>query len=135
LGSADGVVVPTVYRDVATVEEFEFYCKRWRQKGNRRHPILYLAFHGAPGCIFVGDRRRKDTTVTLDDLAALLGPGLKGRLLHLASCETLYTDRRNIQRFLRDTGAVAVSGYKLSVDWLESAPSRSSSSTHYSATR
>jgi hypothetical protein len=57
----------------------------------------------------------------LDELASLLGSGLNSRVIHLGSCQTLYTDKRNLQRFLRDTGAAAVTGFKRSIDWLESA--------------
>ena len=50
--------VPHIHRDVATPEELEFFLDKWTQKGYRSHPILYLAFHGDPGRIFLGDQRR-----------------------------------------------------------------------------
>lgn len=116
-----GIDVPHVHRDVGTREELAYYLKRWRQRGSNRYSILYLAFHGKPGAIYVGDRRRKDSKVSLDDLAGMLGPGLKGRIVHFGSCETLGLDKRHIQRFLRNTGLVAASGFKSPVDWLTSA--------------
>ena len=120
LAQGVGVGVPFVHRDVGTRAEFEDYCRRWRQRAGARNPILYLAFHGDRGCIFVGDGRRSDCRVSLDELGGLLGTNLSGRMVHFGSCETLYTDRRNIQRFLKDTGAVAACGYKEAVDWLYS---------------
>ena len=113
--------VPHVHRDVGTVEELAFYLRRWAQRGNARYGILYLAFHGEPGCIRLGDQRRKESVVTLDDLAEMLGTGLSRRLVHFGSCETLRVDRRLVRRFLDRTGLVAASGFRTPVDWLDSA--------------
>jgi len=116
-----GLNVPYVHRDVATRAEFEHYCQRWTQAQMHNHPILYLAFHGEAGVLFVGDRRKKESVVTLDELASVFGEQLTGRMIHFGSCATVATDRRNIQRFLRNTGALAVTGFRQSVDWLHSA--------------
>ena len=119
LAQGVGPSVPFVHRDVATLEEFKHYCERWSRKGTGKFPILYLAFHGGPAELFIG-RGRRDARVTLDELAEFLGDDLRGRLIHFGSCETLATDRRNIARFLKRTGAVAVTGFKREVDWLYS---------------
>ena len=113
--------VPHVHRDVGTVEELDYYLKRWTQAGSAQYAILYLAFHGRQGAIFVGDRRRKRSVVTLDDLADMLGEGLSGRIVHFGSCETMGVDKRHIRRFLTNTGLVAATGFKSQVDWLTSA--------------
>jgi hypothetical protein len=114
------VQVPFVHRDIGTREEFEHYCRKWRQSSCSKYPILYLAFHGEPGCILVGDGRRSDHKVTLDELADLLGSGLNGRMVHFGSCATLALDARHIQRFLKKTGIVAAAGYREWIDWLYS---------------
>ena len=113
--------VPHVHRDVGTREELAFYLARWAQRGNAQYRILYLAFHGGPGHILLGDRRRRGAEISLDELAAMLGTGLSGRLVHFGSCETLAVDRRRIKRFLDSTGLVAASGFRTPVDWLDSA--------------
>ncbi len=113
--------VPHVHRDVGTREELAFYLSRWAQRGTARYSILYLAFHGEPGCIRIGDQRRKQSVVTLDDLAEMLGTGLSRRVVHFGSCDTLRVDRRLIRRFLDRTGLVAASGFRTPVDWLDSA--------------
>ncbi len=113
--------VPFVHRDIGTREEFEHYCRKWSQKTSARYPVLYLAFHGEPGCILVGDQRRARHRVCLDELAEILGPRLSGRMVHFGSCDTLGADREQIDRFLRKTGLVAVAGFKRNVDWLYSA--------------
>jgi hypothetical protein len=94
---------------------------RWAQKRHSDYPILYLAFHGVPGAVDIGDRRRNDTLVRLDDLSELLEGRCRGRFIHFASCDTLRVDKRHLNRFMRDTGALAVSGYRGDVDWLASA--------------
>jgi hypothetical protein len=122
LSQGGNASVPYVHRDVGTVEEFRYYCRRWAQRGvGRQYPILYLAFHGSPSSLCVGDQRKSDATVSLDELAAILGNQLHGRLVHFGACGTLRTDHRNIQRFLRSTGAIAASGFRQDVDWLYSA--------------
>ncbi|MDP2955750.1 MAG: hypothetical protein Q8N53_04960 [Longimicrobiales bacterium] len=112
--------VPHVHRDVGTVEELAYYLRRWSQAGSSQYGILYLAFHGRQGAIFVGDRRRKNAEVTLDDLAEMLGEGLTGRIVHFGSCQTMGVDKRHIRRFLKHTGLVAATGFKSQVDWLSS---------------
>lgn len=121
LSQAQNRPVPFVHRDVDTREEFENYCRRWSQKRGARYPLLYLAFHGVPGVLLVGDRRHKARCrVRLEELAEILGPGLRGRIIHLGSCNTLNTDEAEIQHFLKKTGIHAISGFKKEVDWLQS---------------
>lgn len=64
--------VPHIHRDVATPEELKFFLDKWSQKRYRSHPILYLAFHGDPGRIFLGDQRRSECAVELDTLGSWL---------------------------------------------------------------
>lgn len=119
LAQAHNRPIPFVHRDVGTREELEHYCRRWARKGSAHYPMLYLAFHGTAGGIYVGDRRQKTRSrVTLDDLAEILGTHLNRRVIHLGSCSTLNTSRRHLQAFLQKTGANAVSGFKMEVDWL-----------------
>ncbi|HSG08953.1 MAG TPA: DUF6642 family protein [Longimicrobiales bacterium] len=113
--------VPHVHRDVGTREELALYLSRWSQRRHAQYRILYLAFHGAPGHILLGDRRRNESEISLDELAEMLGTGLSGRLVHFGSCETLAADRRLIRNFLDRTGLVAASGFRTPVDWLDSA--------------
>lgn len=119
LAQAQNRPVPFVHRDVETREEFEHYCRRWRQKSAARYPMLYLAFHGKPGCLMVGNgRQKKRSKVCLDDLADILGTRLKERVLHLGSCNTLNAAEADIQRFLQKTGINAISGFEKEVEWV-----------------
>jgi len=105
-----------IHHDVATVEELEFYLNKWKLARYRRYPILYLAFHGEMEKLLIGD-----TEYSLDRLGLLLQDACKNAVIILASCSTLKTDIRNIKRFLRKTGALAICGYKSKVSWMLSA--------------
>jgi hypothetical protein len=109
-----------VHRDVATREELAHYLQRWARCGERRFPVLYIACHGDPGVVYLGDNGRRTEAVTLDELAEMIGPGLSGRHVHFGCCSTLAVDRRHLTRFLRSTGITSASGFVTEVDWLRS---------------
>jgi len=105
--------VPYIHQDVATVEELEFYLSRWKQTRYRNFPILYLAFHGEIEALLIGKYE-----YTLDRLSSLLNESCRNSIIMLASCSTLKTDVRNINRFLKKTRALAICGYKSKVNWM-----------------
>jgi hypothetical protein len=107
-----------VYPTALTREEFAYHLLRWRRA--RRYGLLYLAFHGDPGRLYLGHRQRDGDAVTLDDIATMIGPGLSGRVIHFGSCSTLDIDRRHITRFVRRTGMTAATGFAADLDWLRS---------------
>jgi len=109
--------VDSIRRDIGTTGEFEYYLKKWGQKRYAKFPILYLGFHGDPGVLDVGDR----SSVDLDWLEEQLAGKCKGRIVHFGSCGTMATHGQRLNRFLRETGALAVCGYKVDVDWMLSA--------------
>jgi hypothetical protein len=105
--------VPYIHQNVATVEELEFFLSRWKQPRYRNFPILYLAFHGENEALLIGK-----IEYTLDRLSTLLLESCKNSIIILASCSTLKTDLRNINRFLTKTRALAICGYKSKVNWM-----------------
>lgn len=110
-----------IHRDVATAEEFNHYLLKWTQKQFSSHPILVLAFHGARGTILIGDRRKRQNEVDLDSLEKRLEGRCAGRVIHFSACDTLDIHGHRLNRFLRNTNALAVSGYRCPVDWTQSA--------------
>lgn len=112
--------VPYIHRDVGTIEEFEHYITKWSQKGLAKYPILYLAFHGDSGVIYAGSGRQKKKEVPLVRLAELLEGRCKGQVIVFGSCDTLKVHGKRLNTFARRTGAVAVFGYRESVDWVTS---------------
>jgi hypothetical protein len=111
---------PHIYRSIGTRAEFEYSLSKWTQRRYAGYPILYIAFHGESNAIFVGDRRSAGGVVTLDEIAERLEGRCRNAIIHFAACSTLKCDKRHLDRFLAKTGAVAVSGYKREVMWVES---------------
>jgi len=113
--------VPFIHRDIATESELIYYIRKWTQGRHRNYPILYLAFHGSPGCIHVAKENGRTLEVKADALFALLAGKCHRRVIHLGSCSVLNIHGHIINRYLRETGALAISGYGNDVDWVKSA--------------
>jgi hypothetical protein len=112
-----GAYCEYIYHDSVTVEELEFYLERWKSKRvNSKFPILYLAFHGDPGCIYLTQKIK----YTLEELSELLEDKCSGKIIYFGSCSTLNIDKRRIKSFLEKTGAIAAIGYKKEVEWIQS---------------
>lgn len=108
-------LIDYIHVDTATVEEFELYVKKWMQKRYDRYPILYIASHGtAKGIELSGNE------YSLDVLAELMESRCANRFIMFSSCSTLRIGKRVLRRFLRKTGALAVCGYRVDVNWLRS---------------
>lgn len=110
-----------IHRTVGTREGFDYYLGKWAQKRHANYPILYLAFHGEPRTIFIGDQRRSAGRISLDKIAESLSGRCQNRIIHFGACETLKCDKRHLTRFLRETKALAVCGFSTYVDWVPSA--------------
>jgi len=107
--------IPYLHSDCATHKEFTFYIKKWIESRYNNYPILYLAFHGTEKGILIDD-----STYTLDQISVDLKGKCKNRVFLLASCSTVKTDKRNLKRFLRETNALAICGYRKVVPWITS---------------
>ena len=114
---------PVLHHDVGTRAEFEFYLKKWKQPQFANYPILYLGFHGTPRSIEVGEG--EDKAIELTDLAERLETSCNGRIVHFGACRTLAAPDEALDAFLDRTGAVAVCGFRATVDWIESTGTRS----------
>ena len=108
--------VPTIYRDIGTVQELEFYMRRWRQKRYSDYSVGWLAFHGSPGYIHIGRK-----ALSLTQLADAIGlRTCVGKTIYLGSCATMQ-DGAAVRELKTRTGARAVCGYTNDVDWMEAA--------------
>jgi len=110
--------VPYIYRDIATKEELYFYIKKWTQAKHSDYPILYLAFHGSPGCIYLFKDNGRETAITTDDLFKLLEGKCHRRVIHFGSCGSLDMNGHTVNKYLKSSGAVSISGYAAEVDWV-----------------
>jgi hypothetical protein len=120
LAALDGRI-SFVHRDAATREELFYYLDKWTQKRYSRYPILYLGYHGVQESILIGDGRCRDRQLNLSELAGQLEGRCAQRIIFLGSCETMNMDARKLKTFLKQTGALAVCGYRERVDMLRSA--------------
>lgn len=107
--------IPYIHSDCATVNEIDFYLKRWLEADYLDYPILYLAFHGKEHGIWVSD-----DFYTLEEIGNILEGKCKNRIIIFASCSTINIDKRYLKKFLDKTAALAICGYKLVVPWIES---------------
>jgi len=120
LEKANEPPVRFIHRGIGTVPELEYYLRKWTLKRYQSYPILYLGFHGSPGCLYLG-HGRGSSYVTLDWLEDHLEGKCSKRILHFGSCGTLAAHGNRMKRFFRRTGALAVCGYRVEVDWVLSA--------------
>ena len=105
-----------IYHKCATVEEIEYFIKKWTLKKYSKYPILYFAFHGEKNILLLGDRK----TYSLDSLANLLAGKCEKSIIIFGSCSTLALRKNYLTKFLYKTGCLAICGYQKDVDWLHS---------------
>lgn len=108
-------LIDYIHVDCATIEEFELYIKKWMQKRYDRYPIMYLATHGSASELQIGG-----ISYSIDALGELMEGKCANRFIMFSSCSTLRIDKRVLRRFLDRTEALAVCGYRVDVDWLQS---------------
>ena len=107
-----------IYHDCATKEEIEFFLEKWKLKSvSDKFPILYFAFHGEEGSIFLCNKKK----YTIAELGDFLEGKCFGKVIYFGSCSTLKIENKIIKGFLEKTGAIAAIGYKTDVDWIQSA--------------
>jgi hypothetical protein len=111
--------IPYVLRDVATRAEIEFYLRRAFQARYESFDLMWFAIHSRPGELLPGDMRVPLERISLDALEDLLSGKCAGRILHFSGCRFLRLPRARIDRFLRRTRALCVSGFTEEVPWLE----------------
>lgn len=81
--------------------------------------VVYIASHGDKGKLKSAEEVQN--TLPLEGLAELFSGNLKNKILHLASCSTVDVHYKTLDKFVRDTGLKAVSGYTTYTDWVTSA--------------
>ena len=105
--------IKTIFLTSNTPEELEHNLMMVKRR--RDYGILYLAFHGYPGGIFVDGLR-----LEIEILAFLMGKGFRDWVVHFGCCETMNIPKWRVLNFLDETGVLMLSGYKRMVDWVES---------------
>jgi len=105
-----------IYHNCATVEELEYFVKKWTLKKYSKYPILYFAFHGERNKLLLGEKKK----YSLDSLAELLSGKSEKSIIIFGSCSTLALRKNYLKKFLQKTGCLAICGYQMDVDWIHS---------------
>ena len=109
--------VKFTYLSCNTREEFGFSLRGIRDSHKKRDcGILYLAFHGEPGCLLLPD----DDVLTLEELAILMSTMFRGWIVHFGTCSTVSTRESRLQNFIKNTQVALLVGYGKTIDWAES---------------
>src|ERR1035437_2626940 len=105
-----------IHKNCSTVDQLEALLKDAVLQEYNRYGIIYIAFHGFPGELLVGKRQR----ISLEQIAAILKGKATDKIIHFGSCSTLNIPRSRVNKFLKESGALAVSGYTKDVDFIPS---------------
>ena len=105
-----------IHRQSSSLHEFENLLKESVFKKYDKYNILYLAFQGHEGML----QGAKTATVPIEAIAEVLEGKAQNKIIHFGSCETLNVKKPQLNRFLKRTGALAVSGYEKTIDFMPS---------------
>lgn len=97
-----------------TEAEFAFNLKMLGKR--RSYGILYLAFHGGPGELYLAD----DTSISLEVLSEYMGSRFRDWIIHFGCCSTIRVSKQRLNDFVEATGVKMVLGYTKDIDWIES---------------
>jgi hypothetical protein len=107
--------VDFTYLTCHTQDELRFNLRMLKRKSG--YGILYVAFHGGPGEIYLHD----GSTVDLETFANYMGRGFNDWIVHFSTCGTISVDQQRLANFIAATNVAMIVGYKLDVDWMEGA--------------
>ena len=114
-----------LHKTVATPQEFIRYVDRYMRSTHKDHPILYLASHQWPNDAF-DEERTSGNTDSLPGYLEQLERGAMGgmfarKVLHLGSFGVICTNQDLVELFLQNTALLAVSSYRRTTDWINTA--------------
>ena len=108
--------VPYVFRQVATLDDFDFYISHLENPSYDAYDIVYLCFHGMKGGIAFAD----ESDYSLVEFAEDYKDIFKGRTVIFDCCSTLGFSREDALYFKRKTGARVLVGYTRDVKFVPS---------------
>jgi hypothetical protein len=103
------------YMTCNTQEELRYNLRRLKRKSG--YGILYVAFHGGPGEIYLED----GASIDLETMAEYMGRGFNDWIVHFSTCGTIGVPKRRLADFMAATNVSMIVGYKRNVDWMEGA--------------
>ncbi len=103
----------SVHLTCNTIEELEFNLRVAPNKNG--YNILYYAFHGFPGGIYM-----PGLMVEIETLSKLMGRRFSNWIVFFGSCATLRIERKRVLNFMEKTNALMIIGYRRRAMWIES---------------
>lgn len=104
-----------IFRKTNTVESLISYLKTSSKSTYKNYSVLMIASHGSRYDIELS----KDQYIDLVDLADVCEGMFTGKIVHFSSCSIAGNESR-LSYFKETTGAIAVSGYSKTIEFLES---------------
>ena len=108
--------VQYVFRQVAVLQDFDYYIRHLEAATYGAYDIVYLCFHGSKGSIQFADKFDYSLLKLADDYNGLF----TGRTIIFDSCCTLKLNEDDMRRVKTQTGARIIIGYTKSVDLVSS---------------
>ena len=108
--------VPYVFRQVASLGDFDYYIRHLENSSYAAYDIVYLCFHGSKGRIHFADK----TDYSLLEFADNYQGIFEGRAVIFDSCNTLKLTENDLLHVKSHTGARVIAGYTKTVDFVSS---------------
>lgn len=110
--------IESIYKTCSSKSEFFTRIEQLLSNKNKysKYQIIYLAFHGFKGGIYLSNENQ----ITLAELAKEFDGRLENKMIHFGSCSTLNIHEDEIDLFLKQTGALCISGYQNDIDFISS---------------
>lgn len=105
-----------IRKDCSTDEQFKHLLKISLQRTYQHYGIIYFAFHGSPGILDLGRKKR----INFDSIAQVINGKAKDKIIHFGVCSAMDLSGWTIRKFRKDTGALAISGYTKDIDFIDS---------------
>ena len=115
VNSTFGEDIPFVFRQVASLSDFNYYLDHLMAPSYDAYDTIYLCFHGTEGEIHFADKLSDQPSYRLLELATDYQGVFKGRNIIFGSCWTLKAKEEDLVLFKKTTGARIVIGYSKSV--------------------
>ncbi len=105
-----------VFRQVATLSDFQYYLEHLSRSSYGRFDTVYLCFHGAESEITFANKE----SITLTEIAEKYPGIFTDRKVHFGSCSTLKASDEIIEDLKKATNAKLVTGYAKIVEFHDS---------------
>lgn len=109
-----------IHRRVLTRDDLKHYMEQFKGKQfKNKYQLIYISSHGWNHSISMEGESKKESSIDLEELAQISPNFFEGRIVHFSSCKTM-KNTAAVCKFKEKTKALRISGYKNSVDAMDS---------------